>query len=102
MSRKRFTPAQIIGKLREAEVALAIGYAPACLTEKADGIRQDWPRIPLPDTREVLEHSACLGRSLTIEEAREVTGMACRLAAIILMEPALNANYLRAKEYSFR
>ena len=28
--------------------ALAIGYAPAYLTENADGIRQDWPRIPLP------------------------------------------------------
>ena len=28
--------------------ALAIGYSPAYLTENADGIRQDWPRIPLP------------------------------------------------------
>jgi len=28
--------------------ALAIGYAPAYLAENADGIRQDWPRIPLP------------------------------------------------------
>ena len=27
--------------------------------------------------------------------------MARRLAAIVLIEPALNANYLRAKEYSF-
>ncbi|MBI4644562.1 MAG: N-6 DNA methylase [Deltaproteobacteria bacterium] len=44
--------------------ALAIGYAPAYLTENADGIRQDWPRIPLPDTREALEHSAELGRQL--------------------------------------
>jgi hypothetical protein len=226
--------------------ALAVGYAPAYLTENADGIRQDWPRIPLPDTLEALERSAelgrelaalldtentvpgvtagairpelkslaviskvgggvlnpdagdlaltvgwghggkggitmpgkgkvitrdytpeelaairegalalgltpeqalehlgestcdiylndtaywrnipekvwnyyiggyqvikkwlsyreqpLLGRSLTIEEAREVTHMARRLAAIILIEPALNANYLRAKEYSF-
>ena len=28
--------------------ALAIGYSPAYLAENADGIRQDWPRIPLP------------------------------------------------------
>ena len=28
--------------------ALAIGFASAYLTENADGIRQDWPRIPLP------------------------------------------------------
>jgi transposase len=27
--------------------------------------------------------------------------MARRLAAIVLTEPALNANYVRAKEYSF-
>ena len=26
--------------------ALAIGYAPAYLADNADGIRQDWPRIP--------------------------------------------------------
>jgi len=44
--------------------ALAVGYAPVYLTENADGIRQDWPRIPLPDTREALEHSAELGRQL--------------------------------------
>jgi hypothetical protein len=45
--------------------ALAVGYAPAYLTENADGIRQDWPRIPLPDTREALGHSAELGRLLS-------------------------------------
>ena len=44
--------------------ALAIGYAPAYLTENHDGIRQDWPRVPLPDTREALEHFARLGREL--------------------------------------
>ena len=25
-------------------------YGPAYLTENADGIRRDWPRIPLPGT----------------------------------------------------
>jgi hypothetical protein len=44
--------------------ALAVGYAPAYLNENHDGIRQDWPRIPLSDTREALEHSARLGREL--------------------------------------
>ena len=43
---------------------LAVGYAPAYLTENADGIRQDWPRVPLPDSRGGLEHSARLGREL--------------------------------------
>ncbi len=44
--------------------ALAIGYAPAYLTENADGIRQDWPRIPLPATKDALLHSAELGRQV--------------------------------------
>ncbi len=38
-----------------------------------------------------------LGRTLKPEEAREVTHMACRIAAIVLMETALNANYLAVK-----
>ena len=44
--------------------ALAVGYSPAYLAENADGIRRDWPRIPLPDSRKALEASAALGRQL--------------------------------------
>lgn len=44
--------------------ALAIGYSPAYLNENKDGIRQDWPRIPLPVSREVLEESARLGNAV--------------------------------------
>jgi hypothetical protein len=44
--------------------ALAIGYAPVYLTENADGIRQDWPRIPLPASKAALLASAELGRQL--------------------------------------
>jgi hypothetical protein len=44
--------------------ALAIGYAPAYLTENADGIRQDWPRIPLPNNKDLLLASAELGRQI--------------------------------------
>ena len=44
--------------------ALAIGYSPAYLTENADGIRQDWPRIPLPASRDDLLASAELGRQV--------------------------------------
>jgi hypothetical protein len=42
--------------------ALAIGYSPAYLEENADGIRQDWPRIPLPRTKKILLESAELGQ----------------------------------------
>ena len=36
---------------------------------------------------------ALLGRGLTIEEAQEVTHMARRIAALVLLEEALDANY---------
>jgi len=44
--------------------ALAIGYSPAYLAENADGIRRDWPRIPLPKYRQQFEKSVQLGRQL--------------------------------------
>jgi hypothetical protein len=44
--------------------ALAIGYSPAYLSENADGIRQEWPRIPLPDRKEALLASAALGQQI--------------------------------------
>jgi len=40
---------------------LATGYAPTYLHENADGIRLDWPRIPLPAGRDALLASAKLG-----------------------------------------
>jgi hypothetical protein len=43
---------------------LAIGYSPAYLMENADGIRSDWPRIPLPPDKESLKASAALGRRI--------------------------------------
>ena len=59
--------------------ALAIGYAPAYLSENADGIRQDWPRIPLPKSAEILHYSATLGRRIaelldTENDVRGITG----------------------------
>jgi hypothetical protein len=44
--------------------ALAIGYAPDYLSENADGVRQDWPRIPLPASKTALLASADLGRQV--------------------------------------
>ena len=41
--------------------ALAITYSPAYLGENADGIAIDWPRIPLPDNRAMLDDSTALG-----------------------------------------
>lgn len=41
--------------------SLAIGFSPSYLTENADGLRQDWPRIPLPSNGAALLGSAALG-----------------------------------------
>jgi hypothetical protein len=43
-----------------------------------------------------------LGRALSADEAREVTGMARRLAAIVLMQPALDENYRRGAAPAYR
>jgi len=45
---------------------LATGYSSAYLTEHSDGIRQDWPRIPLPDSRAALLASAQLGGQVAL------------------------------------
>ena len=44
--------------------ALAIGYSPLYLTENADGIRQDFPHIPLPNSPGLLLNSAKLGEQI--------------------------------------
>lgn len=64
--------------------------------------------IPLP-SRGVMEVKAAdaevdfalLGRPLTPDEAREVTHTARRIAALILLQPELDANYLRVKANTF-
>ena len=40
---------------------LVITYAPRYLGDNADGIAIDWPRIPLPDARALLDNSIALG-----------------------------------------
>ena len=46
--------------------ALATLYSPLYLDENADGLRQGWPRIPLPRTIEYLHASALLGSRLAV------------------------------------
>jgi Type ISP C-terminal specificity domain len=41
--------------------ALAIAYSAAWLAENGDGIRQGWPRVPLPDSADLLRASAEIG-----------------------------------------
>ena len=44
---------------------------------------------------------ALLGRALTPDEAREVTHMARRIAALILLQPELDKNYQAVKAATF-
>ncbi len=44
--------------------ALAISYSPSYLRENADAVRRNWPRIPLPASKDALLASAQLGRQL--------------------------------------
>jgi Type ISP C-terminal specificity domain len=43
---------------------LAVLHAPTYRTENAGALRQDWPRVPLPGTSELLHASAALGRQV--------------------------------------
>jgi hypothetical protein len=56
---------------------LAIGYSPMYLEENADGVKQDWPRVPLPDKHGPLEVSATLGREVAalLDTESEVRGV---------------------------
>ena len=57
--------------------AFAIGYSSAYLSENADGIRKDWPRIPLPKTEPLLEASAALGEKVAalLDTEKPVSGV---------------------------
>jgi hypothetical protein len=57
--------------------SLAIGYSPAYLAENCDGIRRNWPRIPLPDKQRLLEESSKLGRRVAalLDTEAEVSGI---------------------------
>ena len=57
--------------------ALGVGYSPAYLAENAEGVRKDWPRIPLPGSRELLLASAQLGRQVAalLDTEADVVGV---------------------------
>lgn len=57
--------------------ALAVLHSPAYREENAGGLRQDWPRVGLPATREGLTRSASLGREVAalLDAMRPVKGV---------------------------
>jgi hypothetical protein len=82
---------------------LAIGYSAAYLTENADGLRRDWPRIPIPATLRQLEVSAALGRraAALLDTEIPVTGVTCgqvRPELKVIAVPATVAGEFDAKQ----
>jgi hypothetical protein len=60
-----------LAQLHTTEQALffhivAVLHAPTYREENAGALRQDWPRVPLPTTRDALEASAALGRQVAV------------------------------------
>ncbi len=45
---------------------IAILHAPVYRNENASALRQDWPRVPLPSSQELLLNSAELGRRIAM------------------------------------
>ncbi|NJO82771.1 MAG: hypothetical protein HC828_08050 [Blastochloris sp.] len=56
---------------------LAVMHAPMYRVENAGALRQDWPRVPLPEARTTLEASALLGWQVAalLDVEREVEGV---------------------------
>jgi hypothetical protein len=75
--------------------ALAIGYTSAYLTENEDGVRQNWPRIPLPDSKDALLGSAELGSQIAapLDKESPVSGVSDGA-----VRPELNAIAVIARE----
>ena len=70
-----------IGKPDGAETlfyhAIAVLHSPKYREENSSALRQDWPRIPLPKTKEGLEASAALGREVAalLDTEQDVAGV---------------------------
>jgi hypothetical protein len=57
--------------------ALAIGFSPLYVEQNGEAVRSDWPRIPLPDSEQMLRESAALGAQIAalLNPDASVTGV---------------------------
>lgn len=79
--------------------ALAIMHSPQYRTENAGALLDDWPRIPMPATADLLAHSATLGRRLAelldAESSIRLTAKWSILAALKFPESLALENALK-------
>lgn len=56
---------------------LAVLHSPVYREQNAGALRQDWPRVPLPTTKDALKESAALGRTVAglLDPERDVSGV---------------------------
>jgi hypothetical protein len=72
---------QTLDAEKEAELlffhTVALLHAPTYRVENAGALRQDWPRIPLPASCELLEQSAALGKRIAalLDTETQVSGV---------------------------
>ena len=78
---------------------IAVLHAPAYATENASALRQDWPRVPLPATREALVASADLGRRVAALLDPEAATDADRTAAGIGVPAKVGGGSLGGPDY---
>ncbi len=60
--------------------AIAIGHAPTYGAQNGGALLQNWPRIPLPTSRDALTASACLGKDVAqlLDPERPIAGLTTR------------------------
>lgn len=83
---------------------VAILSSPLYADDNSSALHVDWARIPLPADAAALQRSAALldaGRDLRPDEARLVSQIARRIAAIIALEPELDVNYRACAEWTW-
>jgi hypothetical protein len=83
---------------------LAILHAPAYRAENAGALRQDWPRVPLPNSREALIASAELGRQVAalLDTEKPVIGVTAGKVRPELRVIAVPSTTLPPGEFDFR
>ena len=84
--------------------ALAIGHSGVYLAQNADALRLDWPRVPLPKSREALLASADLGRQIAalLDTETPVAGVTAGKVRSELRVIAVPSTNLTTAEFDFR
>jgi hypothetical protein len=81
--------------------ALAITYCPAYLLTNRSEVLRDWPRVPLPRSKELLEHSAALGEAVAslLDVGHPIGGVTTGKFRLVMTTIAVPAGELKTAEH---